>query len=808
MDAKSIFLDALEQPPSERGAFVARACGGDAVLEGRVARLLESHRRIEALKAESGSCFPGLPAAGFFKAPLLDENFAPGSRIGAYRLVEEIGDGGFGRVWLSEQEHPVRRRVALKLLKAGLDTREIVARFRAERQALALMDHPHIARVFDGGATERGLPWFAMEYVDGPPITTFCDERRLGLRERLSLFLDACRAVQHAHQKGVIHRDIKPNNVLVGVVDGEPVVKVIDFGIAKAIEQSLTEDTLRTRGDQVIGTPAYMSPEQVERSNDVDTRTDVYSLGVLLYELLAGATPFAEEATGAGASPQRVLRAIREVDPERPSTRLEARRAAPGRPPIGARQVRGDLDWVVMRCLEKNRDRRYDSAALLANDLERHLAGETVLAGPPTVSYRLSKLVRRYRTALLFSAAVFVALIAGIIAATTQASRARAAELHSRTEAEKYQSIAGLLEHILMSIDPADAKGRDTALLREVLDRARDHVEDNPPEWPEAEAAARRVIGGAYLAIARFSDAEPQLERALSLREEALGPESPERLESLEDLGGLYLTWGRTEQAEPLLARCVALRTELLGASDPATIHTQVNLATAHLHLGRLEEAVVELRNLEAWHLERHGELHRSTLLVMNNLALALDRLGRSEEALEYYRRLVGLQTKLAGAEDPRTLIALNNYGAELMELGRHQEAQPLLEEALETKRRILPPGHPSLLIASSTLAHAQIALGRHETAMRLYDEALKEGTKALGAGDRHVLILRFNRAKLLMRLFRHDEALLELEQIVPSIETLEPAGSDLRTSATDALNACRAHTERPPEESDGETGS
>jgi WD40 repeat protein/serine/threonine protein kinase len=412
--ARSIFLAALERLPDQWPTFLDAACGDNAELRARVNRLLHAHQAMGSIHGAG----PDVPAATTDE-PIRE---GPGTVVGPYKLLEQIGEGGFGVVFMTEQTQPVRRKVALKVLKPGMDSRQVVARFEAERQALALMDHPNIARVFDGGETAGGRPYFVMELVKGVPITDYCDQGQLTPRERLELFIPVCRAVQHAHQKGVIHRDLKPSNVLVTLHDGTPVVKVIDFGIAKATGQQLTDKTLFTNFAQLIGTPLYMSPEQAALSGlDVDTRSDIYSLGVLLYELLTGTTPFDKERLRT-AGYDEMRRIIREEEPPRPSTRISTLGQAAttfsaqckSDPNRLASFLRGELDWVVMKCLEKDRNRRYETASGLARDVERYLHDEPVLACPPSAGYRLRKFARRNKRALATLALVGVMLVAGV----------------------------------------------------------------------------------------------------------------------------------------------------------------------------------------------------------------------------------------------------------------------------------------------------------------------------------------------------------------------------------------------------------
>ncbi|MEN6451173.1 MAG: protein kinase [Thermoguttaceae bacterium] len=498
--------------PAERAAVLEGVCAADAELRRRVESLLRAHDDSASLPPVAGDA----AAVGSLE-------FQPGTVVaGRYRLVEAIGEGGMGAVWVAEQTEPVRRRVALKLIKAGMDSKLVLARFEAERQALAMMDHPNIAKVLDGGLTESGRPFFVMEYVKGVPITEYCDAARLSVPGRLQLFIQVCQAVQHAHQKGIIHRDLKPSNILVAPYDDRLVPKVIDFGLAKAVHQSLTEQTLCTPHEAMLGTPLYMSPEQTQLNNlDVDARSDLYSLGVLLYELLTGTTPL-EKQRFKEAAWEEIRRIIREEEPPRPSTRLSSSQSLPllaaGRQTEPARLTKlvcGELDWIVMKALEKDRTRRYETASGLAVDIQRYLDGDPVLAAPPSARYRLRKFVRKHRAALTTAAAVVVLLLAGAAISTWQAVRATRAEAAARAAEHEAETRRADAERQRAR---AEANARD----------AREYAAKLQASEAQAKANAKRATDAKVLAEDSARQAKESQRQAEEMARKMLEAQSRE----------------------------------------------------------------------------------------------------------------------------------------------------------------------------------------------------------------------------------------------------------------------------------------
>jgi serine/threonine protein kinase len=540
MDEQSIFLEALQkESPEERAAFLAAACGNDEAVRHEVERLLKAHAKV-------GDFLQGTPAG---IAEAIDQPIAEklGSRIGPYKLREQLGEGGMGVVYVAEQTEPVKRKVALKVIKPGMDTRQVITRFEAERQALAMMDHPNIARVFDSGATDSGQPYFVMELVCGVPITEYCDEHTLSTNERLQIFLKVCRAVQHAHQKGVIHRDLKPSNVLVASIDGEAVPKVIDFGVAKAAGPKLTEETVYTQISQLVGTPPYMSPEQVELGvADIDTRSDIYSLGVLLYELLTGNTPFDSE-TLKQAGFDEMRRIIREDEPPRPSARVSTlkaealstfsamRRSDPRRL---SGELQGELDWLVMKALEKNRSRRYESASALAADIQRYLSGEPLEARPTSRLYRIAKYTRRHRALVASVTAILVALGIGLVLATAGYITAERRLTEVTEERENNRLLAELLKEMYPNRWGGRNQGRQQTVL-DSIERISASLGERLRNHPTVEIDVRRTFGNAYAAAGELDKARDHLNAALKLAEREYGPQNELLGEIYADLADL-----------------------------------------------------------------------------------------------------------------------------------------------------------------------------------------------------------------------------------------------------------------------------
>ncbi len=729
---KEILAEALARSHSAaRAAYLAEACAGDDALRSQVEALIAAYEKKGEAVERTLVSGPGLIQEG------------PGAVVGRYKLLQQIGEGGFGVVFMADQIEPVQRKVALKIIKAGMDTKEVIARFEAERQALALMDHPNIARVLDAGATESGRPFFVMELVKGIKITDYCDQNDLSTRERLNLFIKVCHAVQHAHQKGVIHRDLKPSNVMVTLHDGEAVPKVIDFGIAKATGQRLTGKTLFTRYEQMIGTPAYMSPEQAAISGlDVDTRTDVYALGVLLYELLTGVTPFDNEAL-ARAAFDEIRRMIRETEPPKPSTRLhtmgdkltEVAKHRHTDPAALRRSVRGDLDWIVMKALEKDRRRRYEAANELARDVQRHLQHQPVLAGPPGAFYRTRKFMRRHRIGAALAASVTGALIIGLAVSLIGFAKARR-ERDRAVEAEARRSqVAKFLEDMLQGVGPSVALGRDTTLLREILDKTADRVASDLTGQPEVEGELSYTLGEVYWEIGELERAETMHRRALALRQTALGKEHPEIARSMRRLGHVLWRRGQLDEAEKLGRGAVAMQSKLYGNEHLELAKSLTDLAAVFTWRDKPAEVEKLLREALAIQRKLLGNDHLEVANSLAELSLAtVAYTDRAPEADAMQREALAIWKKVLGEDHPEVVVQSLKFRAwNLRREGKLAEAEIALRELVAAQKKLRGQEHPEVALQLYNLGNV---LGRQEKfaeAEAAFREAVARQRKFLG---------------------------------------------------------------------------
>jgi non-specific serine/threonine protein kinase/serine/threonine-protein kinase len=642
-----------------------------------------------------------------------------GAMLGAYRLLELLGEGGMGEVWLAEQARPLRRQVAVKIIKAGLDTAQVIARFQAERQALALMDHPAIAKVFDAGFTDQGRPFFAMEYVRGEALTGYCDRHRLSIRERLELFVHVCEGVQHAHQKGIIHRDLKPSNILVIVQDDHPVPKIIDFGVAKATSQPLTEHTLHTSLGGFIGTPEYMSPEQAEMAGlDVDTRTDVYALGVILYELLTGVLPF-DRVLFKARGIDEIRHTIREIDPARPSTRItqlgvasaeaaERRRLEPSRL---AGRLRGDLDWVTMKALEKDRTRRYGSVYEVAADIRRHLGNQPVLAGPPTAVYRSRKFVRRHRfgVAAIAGALILLGVFAGTMAIQArriarERDRANAEATRANLEAAAAKQVSDFLVGLFKVSDPNEARGH-TLTVREILDKGARQIDDTLTERPDLQARLLATMGKAYTGLGSYEAAERLLHKAVANDRRVLGEEHDETLNAVHALANVYWYQGRYRDAEPLYRKVIESRRIRHGDGHPATLRANYDLASLYLAQDRLIEAEPLMRTTLEIQRRVLGEEHDDTVASLGNLGWLYNHQKRYAEAEPINVRVLELTRRQLGDQHPDTLASMHNVAFVYDRLERWAQAEELYIRTIAAKRHVLGETHDSTVLTIRRLA-------------------------------------------------------------------------------------------------------
>jgi serine/threonine protein kinase len=783
---KALFLEAVAiDDPCARAAFVHDRCGQDAALQARVNALLDANDGAVAHEPTASLGAADAPAAAA-TADYPGPTEQAGTVIaGKYTLLERLGEGGMGSVWRARQTEPVKRFVAVKLIKAGMDSKAVLVRFEAERQALALMDHPNIARVLDGGLQD-GRPFFVMELVKGVPITDYCDQRKLTPKERLELFVPVCAALQHAHHKGIIHRDIKPSNVLVALYDDRPVVKVIDFGVAKATGAALTEHTLDTGIGAVVGTPEYMSPEQATFNNlDIDTRSDVYALGVLLYELLAGSPPFArKELEKQGLL--EMLRVVREEEPPRPSTKLSTAEALPSlsanrgtEPRKLTSLLRHELDWIVMKALEKDRSRRYETANGFAADVNRYLAGEPVLAHPPSAAYRLRKFVHRHRPQVLAASLVLLALLAGVVGTTlglVQANQAAEAERSARDDAVQQQVLAekaaaqerqakvreaqradgekkakleaeakrqeaernlafakkanAILGSVFAGLDPKQIaeSGRPLQdVLRQNLRQAVDELEGSAIGEPLEVAAMQDTLGRSLLGLGEAALAIEVLQKALNTRKAGLAPDHPDTLASINSLALAYQDSGQLARAVTLFEETLPKMKAQVGPDQLDTLTIMNNLAWAYRASGQFAKAVLLFEETLPKMKATLGPDHPDTLTTMNNLALAYQASGQLDRAVLLLEETLPKMKATLGPDHPLTFTAMNNLALAYKASGQLARAVPLFEETLEKRKTKLGPDHPDTLESMHNLAWAYKASGQLARAVLLLDETLEK---------------------------------------------------------------------------------
>ena len=655
----------------------------------------------------------------------------PPERLGAFRILRVLGEGGMGIVYEAEEIGPVRRRVALKLIKTGLASKDVLARFDAERQALAVMNHPGIAKVLQAGETELGQPYFAMELVNGVPITEYCDSRMLTVKQRVELFIAVCLGVQHAHMKGVIHRDIKPTNVLVAEHDGGPQPKIIDFGVAKALGQQLTEKTLVTQWGQTIGTAAYMPPEQADSAGiDVDTRADIYSLGVMLYEILSGRLPIDGKSVAMHVFLARL--ATGEAKVPSPSERVQALGGERGTlatvrgadPQELWRTLRGDLDCIVMKAMDPDRARRYETANGLANDLRRFLAHEPVAARPPTARYRIGKFVRRHRVGVFAASAMSVAVLASSVVAMIGMVRATRAERRAQQEASAANAVTDFLVDLFRGSDPIEGRGSDVT-AREILDRGTQRITRELTNQPILQGRIMHTMGTVNQALGLFDPATKLLGDALTVRERELGPNDPSVAETLHALGNTAGDRGDFAAADSYYRRALAIRERVLGSEHSDVGETLSGLAALRFRQGRSAEAESLYTRVLNINRRSSNPNDRRNALDLMGLAIAYWAQKRYTEAEPLMREALAIQERTYGSDHPLVAATMNNLGALYWMLERYGEALPLYERTRVILERTHGTEHPHVASVLNNLGEVHWKLHRYEDAEPLFRRAL-----------------------------------------------------------------------------------
>jgi eukaryotic-like serine/threonine-protein kinase len=770
--------------------YLSHACDDDAELRKEVEDLLAEHTRQGPLDTNT---------PGELAELITSEDVASGvdtpTKIDRYTIIEHIGQGGMGSVYEARQQNP-DRAVALKVIKRGMDSKQVIARFEAERQAVAMMDHPNIAQVFDAGTTEDGRPFFAMELVRGVSIIEYCQSQKLDLASRLDLFVQVCRAIQHAHQKGIIHRDIKPSNVLVTKIDGVAVPKIIDFGIAKATDSRLDTQATITMHGQLVGTPAYMSPEQTTlNSKDVDTRTDIYSLGVLLYELLTGTTPFTDEDLLSKGFAE-MMRVINDDEPDKPSTRLltlEKQGAAasldhPTRHRTVVSMLQGDLDWIAMKCLEKDPDRRYESASALAQDIARFIGNEPVEARPPTRIYQIQKFVQRHRGQVIAGAAVLGVLLLGIAGTTggmiwalDEQANAKQSAQDAENEARTAQAtVEFLLSDLLGAADPARMEDRDLT-VRQAVSIASESIEGKFTDQPEVEAQIRTTIAQTLEQLGVFDEAEPHHRRRLAIYESIEGESGIDTINAMHSLASNLMYQGRFDEAIEITIEEISILRAAREPGDDQLTNALSSLGVAYLQTGQYTKAAPILEETLQAKRRSLGDLDPSTLSSIHNLAGLYGQNGQSERALELAREAYRGRLEVLGPGDPRTFGSLNLVTWMLNRLERYDESKDILEDAIADAQSRLGPAHLQTTALIRTLATQHRKLGEYPQAERLLAPLLIILKDTLGDDNINTFSAMRSLADTIAIQGRQEESLALFAQALNAARnTLPPTSVDL----------------------------